>query len=329
MINDPFRPRFLGQARLGQGPSPSVPLMVSPYIPFIIPSFDVTIKNRGISKTVKVSFDTGLEFAHLQLPLDIARELGVLPTRTEMAADASKTFIVKIGQIDSISIAGIKECAVINPDVVFYDKAPILIGNKFINDIGATISYVNGVPTLSCDLRQKPNGVSSPTFAIVLTNDGREVEYEAIFDTGFTGYLIVPSQVELNMGLTTHQTEKARTHTGTVDLKVAKAKRMVVKGLPYCPIDDFDVHIAPFTSPIRSVIVGEAFFKEVDGALGYDTKGAFFTCGGSQDIARAVGDAFIPDSDRYTIDYRITPVLILSILGIAALSGIVYKYSDP
>jgi hypothetical protein len=329
MLRDTFRPRFLGQATLAQGPAPSVPLMVSPYSPLIIPSFDVTIKNKGVSKTLKVNFDTGLGYAHLQLPSTVARELGVTPTGSELFSDASKTFFAKTGRIDSLLISGNKECIVANPTVVFYDNAPLMIGNKFINDIGAKISYVDGVPKIYCDLSQKPNGVSSPTFVIVLTNDGISREYDAVFDTGFSSILSVPALVGWDLNLEPYKTEKARTHTGTVDLKVAKVKQMVVKGLPSCPINDFEIHIMPPSSPIKSLVVGEEFFEKVNGTLGYDTKGAFFSCQGSKDSVRSVGDAFIKDDDRYTEDYRIVPILILSALGIAVLSGIIYTYSDP
>lgn len=309
-------------------PRPRLGLIQSPYTAMFIPTFPVTLTNRGRSKTISVGFDTGLEGAHLQIPSSLAASLGIVPTGSEGRRDATQDFVAQKGTIEQISVPGSPGCVLNNGKVLFFDDAPTLIGNSFVQDLGADISYASGSPTFTCNVKQKSEDKVSPIFNMALTQKGKTINATAFFDTGFEGSdLAVPYSIAQQLGLPALSTNVARTHTGTVTLIRSRMDRLALADLPACYVNGANVDILPANSPIQRLIVGEDFMKKIDGKIGYDQQGAYFSCNASKGaVARAVGEGIIPSDLIPEFLNEVNPwavggaiILGLGILGSIAL----------
>lgn len=293
---------------------------ISPITLMMIPVFTVMLENKGKTKTAAVGFDTGLQNAHLQIPSSLASSLGILATGTENRSDATQDFVVQKGVIDKISAPGVSNCSLQNAKVLFFPDAPFLIGNDFISDVGADISYEGGSPQLTCDgpmQAQAGQPRAVPIFSVALIHGGKSQTVSAFFDTGWEGTdIAIPWALAQQLGLPALKTITARTHTGTVTLTQSKLDRLALQEIP-CYVDGADVDILPIQSPIQRVIVGEGFFKKIDGRIGYDSQGALFACGRSSAIARSTGTGIIPP-EAFPID-RMDPNLPLLVGGAAIL----------
>jgi len=259
---------------------PRLGSVLSPYTSLIIPTFDVTLKNGSKTQTVNLGFDSGLDGAHIQMPSTMARSFGIVPIESRGGSDLTRSFTASTGRIERITVPGYSGCVLIGGTVLFYDGAPLLIGNDFIRDVGAEISYESDKPSLSC--HGPSSGSSSrslPIFPVSIINKGKTVTRDALFDTGAEGLDVdVPMSVAQELSLPSLSTRQFRTHTGTVTMIVSKTDRLALKDLPECYAGGASVGILPVQSPIQEVIVGEEFFKKTGGKLGYDSQGAYFTC---------------------------------------------------
>lgn len=312
---------ILGQVRLV---TPRLGAVISPYTMMTIPTFEVTLTNGGRTKTATVGFDTGLEDAHVQIPTSLAKYLGVVGTGTEGRSDATKRFVSQTGTIDKISAGG---CSIENAKVLFFEDAPFLVGNDFIRDVGAEFTYESGVPGLKCSGTSQSRQIMSPIFAVSLIQAGKVHNASAFFDTGFSGAdVVIPWSIATRLGLPTLKTTQADTHTGTVTLVKSKLDRLTLQGMSSCYVDDADVRILPASSPLQEVIVGEGFFKKVNGRIGYDKQGALFSCGAAAGVVvRPIGEGIIPDEVRpaepgsgVTMDLSINRwPLVIGALGVA------------
>jgi hypothetical protein len=302
---------------------------VSPYTLLVIPTFQVMIQNRGLTKTATVGFDTGLADAHLQMPTSLANSLGIVPTGTQNRSDATQTFVAQTGIVDSITVPGVSGCSVRNGKVLFFPNAPFLVGNNFIRDVGAEFTYESGTPELKCNPVVK-SSKTSPIFVVSMANKGRVQNASAFFDTGWEGTdIAVPYSVAYQLGLPALNTVTARTHTGSVSLIKSKMDRLAIQDLPACYVNGAEVDILPSNSPIQKIIVGEGFMKKVNGQLGYDSQGAYFSCSAADGKARAIGEGLLP-SDLFPIELlsEVDPWLWggVALLGLGVL-GTAYLFA--
>jgi predicted aspartyl protease len=310
---------------------PRLGATVSPYTMLVIPTFEVMLQNKGRTKTATVGFDTGLSGAHLQIPASVATYLGITPTGTENRSDATQTFVAQTGTIESITVPGMAGCSINNAKVLFFQNAPFLIGNDFIRDVGAEFTYVGGAPRLKCNpVARSMLAPKSPIFMVSMAHRGKVIDSSAFFDTGWEGTdIAVPWSIANQLGLPPLRTVTARTHTGTVTLVKSKMDRLALQDLPACYVNGADVDILPSNSPIQKVIVGEGFMKKVNGRLGYDDQGAYFSCASADGKARAIGEGILP-SDLFPIDRLsdVDPYLLggMAILGLGVL-GAAYLFA--
>jgi hypothetical protein len=329
MLNfpEPMKTRFL----VSNLPRPRLGIPTSL---LFIPKFSILLKNGSRTKAATVGFDTGLQDAHLQVPSTVADELGIVSVGAENRSDATQNFVVNRGIIDEISVPGVSNCSLRNAKVLFFDDAPFLIGNDFLRDLGGDISYAKGTSDLTCDgpnINQQPRSV--PIFSVTLVQGGQAQTVSAFFDTGWEGTdIAVPAGLAQQLGLPALKTITARTHTGTVNLVKSKLDRLSLADVPQCYVDGADVDILPANSPVQRVIVGEGFFKRIDGRIGYDQKGALFSCGGSgAQVARSTGTGIIPP-EAYPIErpLDLDPWLIggAAVLGAGLLASLYLALSD-
>lgn len=309
---------------------------VRPHLGVIMPRFELTLTNGQRTKTEIMGFDTGLEVSHIQIPTSLAEFLGVVATGTKRMSDATQTIIVKTGTIEKITVSGKAGCSIESAKVIFYKEAPSLVGNNFIQDVGAEFAYENGIPKVKCSGPSQSRPVMLPIFVISMIHQGKVHNTPALFDTGWEGTdVAVPWSIAKEMGLPILNTTQGITHTGTVTLVQSKLDRLTLQQIPHCYVDGADVDILPESSPIQKVIVGEGFFKKINGRIGYDTQGAFFSCGAASGravrpadeaagmIARPSGEGMIPDEVRITMGSDINPWL-LTIGGLAGAGAIAY-----
>jgi hypothetical protein len=271
-----------GRRRLGQLVSVPPAFVLSPVSGLLIPRFQVDLVNGTKRKRVDLGFDTGMEGAHLEVPASLARELGIVRTDSELFADASGISTASVGKVDWIGLTENPSCGVKSGKVIFRENAPLLIGNDFIRDIGASIRYGSQGPSIVCSSTGTEAGQYLPMFRVAIMNRGKIVNVEALFDTGWDGAdLALPQSEAADLGLVAIGTQTARTHTGTVTFVQAKAERVSLRDLGQCYVNDAIVDIHPRGSPMDErgmAIIGEPFFKKTGGILGYDSEGAFYTC---------------------------------------------------
>lgn len=306
---------------------PRLGAVVSPYTMLIIPTFEVTLQNKGRTKTASMGFDTGLSGAHIQMPTSVASSLGITPTGTQNRADATRTFVAQTGTIERITVPGVAGCSINNGKVLFFENAPLLIGNEYIRDVGAEFTYEGGVPSLKCAPVVR-SSKASPIFMVSMAHRGKAENASAFFDTGWEGTdIAVPWSIAYRLGLPALRTVTARTHTGTVTLVKSKMDRLALQDVPACYVNGADVDILPSNSPIQKVIVGEGFMKKVGGRLGYDDQGPFFSCTGVDGKGRPIGEGILP-SDLFPVDFsEVNPWLVggLALLGLGLLgTGILF-----
>lgn len=281
---------FLGQIRLAQvaqpGYSSNRKFAPSASLGAIIPRFPIEISHGDVQKRVDVGLDTGMWGAHIEMPTDLAEDLGLVAVDREVHTDASGSFRVNVAVIEKISVG---ECSVNKAKVIFFDDAPLLVGNPLVGDLGITVTYGEKGPTIKCS-KTSASGFYFPKFEVSLQNKSQLLSKQAIFDTGWeTAALAVSQRTADKLGLVVIGKLTAQTHSGTVTHSTAKIERVTVKDLGQCHVDDALVVIHPRGSALDVLdytIVGEPFFKKTGGMIGYDPEGAFFMCSGSQ-VARA------------------------------------------
>jgi len=274
--------------------------VLSPYSLTLIPEFNITLKNGTNTHIAKVGFDSGMTGAHLQISSYLAHYLGIVATGSEDRQDATQVFRAQVGRIDRITAPGISGCTLAGGKVLFFDGAPLFIGNDFIRDVGAEISYEGGFQILSCaGPAPDTENMSLPVFPVVLIHKGKVLKLDAAFDTGLErDDIAVPQSIAQQLGLPSLKTSTSRTHTGTVTLTLSKLDRLGMRDLPQCYVDFANVAILPPGSPIQIAIVGEGFFDRVKGKLGYDQQGPYFSCAASQGVvSRPVSTVVIPAKD--------------------------------
>jgi predicted aspartyl protease len=302
---------------------------VSPFTFLPIPIFPVLLQNKGKSQAANVGFDTGLANAHLQIPSALASYLGISSTGSENRSDATQDFVAQTGIIEKVTATGGVGCSVSNAKVLFFPDAPFLIGNDFIRDAGLEFTYENGVPSMKCTpVNKSMQSTKSPIFMVSMTQKGKTQNASAFFDTGWEGSdIAVPMSIAQQLGLPALSTSTAKTHTGTVTLIKSKMDRLALQDIPACNVNGANVDILPVNSPIQRVIVGEGFYKKVNGSIGYDNQGAFFSCPASGNtVARAIGEGILP-ADFFPID-RLTqmdPLLLggMVFIGLGVLGALV------
>jgi hypothetical protein len=256
----------------------------------------------------------------------LARELGIIKTGVEQFVDASGVSYSSIGKIDWIGVAADQGCGVRSGKVIFHEGAPLLIGNDFIRDIGASIKYGSSGPALSCSSGEVNPGLHVPMFRISITNGGKVLNAEALFDTGWEGAdLALPWTMAEELGLVVTGTTRARTHTGVVTYSQAKADRLGLRDFGECYINGAVVDIHPRGSSLNKVIVGETFFEKTSGMLGYDEDGAFYSCRGGE--VRATRRSWIP-LDELTHEIQSDPGLVVvgaGLVVVGVLAWMVFK----
>lgn len=315
------------RGRLGQGFLP--PAMIpSPFTGMLIPVFSVTLSHRGRSRKADIGFDSGMNGAHLEMPTELADELGITAVSEQTAIDASGEHKVFKGRIDRISIPGQPNCAVDGATVIFFDDAPTLIGNDFIDDIGASISYGANGPRLTCSGSTQGQTRRLPKFPISIIHRGEVIPVEALFDTGWDGAEIaMPTALVERLRLPVVGSQKVRTHTQTLTIKQARADRIALRDLPGCHADEVLVDIMPKGSPfdmLNQVIVGEPFLKRTNGVVGYDSDGAFFSCAAHEGRkARAIKIEEIPVPLTYEPIYILEEAGLWLLVGGLAAAGLV------
>lgn len=303
----------------------------SPYSLTIIPTFRVTLKNGGKTKTVDIGFDSGMPGTHIEMPSSLARELGIVSTSEELWSDLSKTSTASVGRIEQITAVDMPGCAVAAGKVIFREDFPLLIGNDFMRDTGAKITYENGRPSIRCDgPSADANGLLVPVFPIFLVHNGKVIKGEALFDTGYTGGVSVPKYIAEALGLPNLGTITGRAHVGDVTMTVSKVDRVGIRDVAGCHLDSARVDIVPPEAPLQNVLVGEEFFKAVNGQLGYDAQGPYFSCASSPGIiARPSARVYVPAEVAQGSAWERS--LPLSwILGVAAagiLGFVAYEYA--
>ena len=285
--------------------------VLSPYSLTLIPTFDITLKNGKNTQVAKVGFDTGMHGTHLQISSYLARYLGIQSIGKEGRVDATKSFQADVGRIDRIIATGYSGCALAGAKVIFYDGAPDLIGNDFIRDVGAEISYEGEYPFLKCKgPSPDTENMEVPIFPVVLIHNGKVIKTDAMFDTGWErDDIAIPQSIAKDLGLSALKTVTGRTHTGTVTLTVSQMDRLTMQDLPECHVDTANVAILPIESPIQQSIVGEGFFTRINGQLGYDQQGPFFSCSAAQGrVARPARTVIVPVEEAPVITYSVSPV---------------------
>jgi hypothetical protein len=137
-----------------------------------------------------------------------------------------------------------------------------------------------------------------PAFTMNLIQGQKVLTAPAYFDTGFSSDIAVTQQTAAQMGLPITGYVDAKTHTGVVHLGTATMDRLGLKDLPGCFVQHVSVVVLPPEAPLQNMLVGESFVRKLSGRVGYDAKGAYFSCkeAGTQ-VARAVAFARVSAGD--------------------------------
>lgn len=268
----------------------------SPYSLTVVPTFRVTLKNGIKTKTVDIGFDSGMPDTHIEMPTALANELGIIATSEETWADLSRSSVVSAGRIELITVSDRPGCSVAGGKVIFQKDAPLLIGNDFMRDTGAKITYENGKPSIRCDgPSADAKGLLVPVFPIFLVHNGRVIKTEALFDTGYQRGVAMPQRMAQELGLPSLGTLTGWAHQGNATVTLSKVDRLGLQAVAGCHIGPANVDIFSPDAPIQSVLVGEEFFKAVNGQLGYDAQGPYFSCASSPGIiARPSARVYVP-----------------------------------
>lgn len=243
-------------------------------------SFPVELSNGTRSEHLEAGFDTGMTGAHLEIPSTLAAALGLPIMGTEMLVDASGRRPISVSYIDRLKVDGAPGCLVEGAKVWFFEGAPVLIGNDFMRDAGASISYSPDGPTITCG---KPSRDGSlPKFRISLEQGEERLEVPAAFDTAWTSSdLALPEAIADALGIPVLGEEVEPTPTGSYRALVARIDGMSLSDQPECRVENARVRILPKSSPLpERVIVGEPFFLKTAGVVGYGPDGPFYRCGG-------------------------------------------------
>ena len=242
-----------------------------------ISTFEVELRHGTRSVRVMAGFDSGMAGAYLEIPSSLARELGIQRLATETLMDSSGSSLIGVGRIDGISIGGESGCSVRNVKTWFFEDAPILVGNDFMREVNAVVTY-GAEPSLSCK-SGAPAAEKDLRFRIlIIPESGNPYATEAFFDTGWeSSDLVVPPRVAKLLGLRPLGVEDSPTPTGTYRAPYARVPRVELALDRGCGVDDAKVKIFSF---LDRIIIGESFFKKTGGTVGYGPGGAFYRCSG-------------------------------------------------
>jgi hypothetical protein len=241
-----------------------------------ISTFEVELRHGGRSKRVSAGFDSGMVGAALEIPSSLARSLGLEAVSTEILKDPSGRHTISVGRLEELGIPGRSDCVVQNAKTWFFEGAPILVGDFFMREIGAIVSY-GKVPTLECSGPSSGRAPGPLMFPVTISNRGRTIEVDAFFDTAWeSSDLVVPPRLAQEIGLEATERESAPSPTGSYSAPVGRVDLLALADVPACAVSGARTKVLDF---LGRVIVGEAFFKKTGSSVGYDQTGPVFRCG--------------------------------------------------
>lgn len=289
-----------------------------------IPTVDVSLVHAGRRVRVAAGVDSGLEGFDVLVSRARARELDVAVTGRRVVAIATgEDLVVGTGEIDRVEVAGKPACALSIAQAGILDETETYIGPSFMQAVGMTVEYGAGGPSVRCTGAQ-PRLDHHPVFPIYLVHRGRIMDVDAVFDTGFEGMVAVPEDAVDALGLVREGEIDIRHHGGITTVPFTSLDRVGMKAVPQCWASQ--VAPVPIQSP-RLAVVGEGFLRTVNGIVGYDLQGAYFTCEAAPTVVRAKG---VARAAQGVVEGFAMPLWgrIAITAGLAAGAGLlIWKYS--
>jgi hypothetical protein len=222
-------------------------------------------------------FDSGMVGAALEIPSSLARSLGLEAVSTEILKDPSGQRTISVGRLKLLGIPGRPDCALKSVKTWFFPQAPVLVGDSFMREIGAVVSY-GEIPKLECSGAAPARADGPLMFPVLISNGGKTLEVNAFFDTAWeSSDLVVPARAALALGIRVTSREDAPAPSGSYNAPVGRVDRLALADAPRCAVNGARVKILDF---LDRVIVGESFFKKTGSSVGYDQAGPVYRCGG-------------------------------------------------
>jgi hypothetical protein len=225
--------------------------------------------HNGRVRGINAGLDSGMGGAHLEIPTTLAAELGLRKNGSMVLDDPSGRRMVDVATLDRVRIGS---CSLDRVTVLYFDGAPVLIGDDLMRALGLIVTYWPEGVRVNCAGSRSSGAVRFP---LVLTHHGRRREVDGWFDTAWeSSDLAVPRVLAEEMSLEVMGVESAPAPGGAYEAPVSTIDRIDMRDVPGCGVENAKVKILP----AGRVIVGEPFLRKTTSTVGYGPSGPVYGC---------------------------------------------------
>jgi predicted aspartyl protease len=100
-----------------------------------------------------------------------------------------------------------------------------------------------------------------PKLEVVISSGGMDRVLRGSADTGYDGVAVLRPQIGRQLNLPVVGTQKLQGFGGKLEVPIARADRLYLKGSPNCVLTDAQINLTEIPG-VEEILLGEGFFKQ-------------------------------------------------------------------